>query len=66
MTKSFWAKVAGWGQFAVETANEVLQTNGGVIPNTKAAWFRLIGSLLLAGGVHHASNTSGVHPNGAA
>jgi hypothetical protein len=64
MQKSTWAKIAGWGQLAVEYINQVLQANGGLLPTNKIGWLRLLGSLLLAGGIHHASNTSVAHPNG--
>lgn len=64
MNKNTVAKLFGYGQLALEYANEVLQANGGLLPTTKAGWLRLASSILLAGGIHHASNTSQAHPNG--
>lgn len=58
------AKVLGYGQLLAEYINMVLQQNGGVLPTTKAGWFHLIGSIVLAGGIHIASETSAGHPNG--
>lgn len=65
MNRNTIAKLLGWGQFAVVYINQALSANGGVLPTNRAGWLNLGGSLLLAGGVHQASNTSAAHPNGA-
>jgi hypothetical protein len=57
--KSFAAKAAAWGYVLVDYANQVIQANGGLLPTNKAGWLHLGGSILLAGGIHHASNTAG-------
>lgn len=54
--KSVWAKIFGWGQFAVAIANQVSQ---GHIPQNKTEWSVFLTSLLIALGTHHASGTDG-------
>jgi hypothetical protein len=57
--KSAVAKVAAWGYVLVDYTNQVIAANGGLLPTNKAGWLRLGGTILLAGGIHHASNTAG-------
>lgn len=64
-TKATQAKILGWGQLAITYLNDALAANGGVIPTSKGAWLRLLSSLVVAIGVHIASDTSAGHPNGA-
>lgn len=64
MTKKTLAKVAGWGQVVVTYVNEVLKSNGGLVPTTKSGWLTLGISLLSGLAIHHASNTSATTPNG--
>lgn len=59
-SKSLWAKIFGWGQFGLTTVN-TLVTQPGAIPHGFAGWTSLISSLLVAVGMHHASNTSGTN-----
>lgn len=63
--KNTSAKFGGWAQLVIVCLNEVLSQNGGVLPNTRAAWLRILVSLVIAMGVHLASDTSAGHPNGA-
>jgi len=58
MTKSFWAKLLGWGQFAVMTLQQVSQ---GHFPQNRTEWAHLFGSFLLALALHHASSTAGTN-----
>jgi phosphotransferase system glucose/maltose/N-acetylglucosamine-specific IIC component len=57
-SKSTWAKIFGWAQFGLNTATTVA-TQPGAIPHGFAGWTGFLSSLLLAVGMHHASNTGG-------
>lgn len=50
------AKIAGWGQFAVNTIG-TLATSG--LPANPLGWLQLLSSLVAAVGIHSASNTDG-------
>ena len=57
MTKSLFAKLLGWGQFVVVTAEQV---SSGHFPQNKGEWFHFLTSLLLALAVHGAASTEGL------
>jgi hypothetical protein len=54
--KSFWAKAAGWAQFAL-TAAPALFGHG--LPHGFDGWIRFAASALTAVAVHHAASTDG-------
>jgi hypothetical protein len=51
------AKIFGWSQFALNIVGNAISTQGA--PHGAAGWLSLIGSLILAGGIHAASSTDG-------
>lgn len=57
MSRSLFAKIFGWAQFAFTTAGHTLG-NGAVLPHG-LGWLSLVGSLATAVAVHSASNTGG-------
>lgn len=59
------ALLAGYGQLVIVYLNQALAANGGVIPQNRDQWMKLISSAAVAYGVHQASLTSANHPNGA-
>lgn len=58
MTKSTWAKIAGWAGGAITT----LALNGAF--GKYSGFAATAGTLLTGVGIHTASNTSAGHPNG--
>jgi hypothetical protein len=58
------ARIFAWGQLGVTYLNQALSQNGGVIPTNKSQWMTLLSSLVVAFGVHIASETSAGHPQG--
>lgn len=55
--KQFWAKVLGFGQFAVTAIDISLQAHG--IPQTPHQWLSIFGSAAIWVAVHKASGTDG-------
>lgn len=51
-----WAKAFGWLQFLATTVPQVVSSG---VPHTAQGWFGILGSLLMAGGIHAASTTDG-------
>lgn len=56
MNNSLLAKIAGWGQFALNALTQVATTG---LPTGVFGWVGLGASLLMAIGTHAASNTGG-------
>lgn len=51
-----WAKAFGWLQFLVTTVPQAVSSG---IPHNAQGWFGILGSLLMAGGIHAAATTDG-------
>ena len=52
-----WAKAFGWLQFLATSVPQVIASGG--VPHGATGWFGILGSLLMAGGIHAAASTDG-------
>lgn len=50
------AKIFGWAQFGLTTVSQVLSTG---VPHNAQGWVGMLGSLLMAVGIHAAGSTDG-------
>jgi hypothetical protein len=50
------AKVSGWMQFAAQLASQMASTG---LPHNTVGWVSLVGSLIVAIGMHAAGSTNG-------
>lgn len=57
MKTSYWAKIFGWTQFALQFLSQMGQAGG--LPHGVWNWIALGGSAAIAAATHAASNTDG-------